>query len=278
MNVLDEWIQNILEYAFGVWDSKVGEMLELLSTSPQTFRGGTIWKVIEAIFGTMQGIGLGLVTLFFVMGLIRTCSSFTEVKKPEHIFKYFIRFALSKAVVTEGLRIIGLLLQMGQGIIAQIVTSAGLGQMQGTTLPEEVIRALEDSGFWANMGNFVIALIGSLIIIVMSFILVLTVYGRFFKLYMYSALAPIPLATFAGEPTQNIGKSFLKTYCSVCLEGAIIVLACIVFQHFAITVPTVDADSSMSVLKYIVEVVFNMLVLVGMIKMSDQIVRNMMGL
>ena len=274
---MEEWIQNILEYAFGVWDGKVGEMLELLSTSPQHFRGGNIWRVIEAIFETMQGIGLGLVTLFFVMGLVRTSASFTEIKKPEHVFKHFVRFAISKAVVTEGLIIIGLLLSMGQGIIAEIVTSAGLNQMQSTALPETVIQAIEDSGFWANLGNFVIALIGSLIIIVMSFILVLTVYGRFFKLYMYSALAPIPLATFAGESTSNIGKSFLKTYCGVCLEGAIIVLACIIFQNFAVSVPNVDADTSMAVLKYIVEVVFNMLVLVGMIKMSDQIVRNMMG-
>ena len=54
--------------------------------------------------------------------------------------------------------------------------------------------------------------------------MILTVYGRFFKLYLYTALAPIPLSTFAGEPSQNVGKSFIKSYCAVCLEGAIIVL------------------------------------------------------
>ena len=125
-----------------------------------------------------------------------------------------------------------------------------------------------------------VTLIGSLIITVLSFILIMTVYGRFFKLYMYSALAPIPLSTFAGEPTQNVGRSFLKSYCAVLLEGAVIVLACIIFSLFASSPPVVDTDASAvtMVWKYIGELVFNMLVLVGAVKMSDRIIREMMGL
>ena len=61
----------------------------------------------------------------------------------------------------------------------------------------------------------------SLFITVLSFIIILTVYGRFFRLYLYTAIAPVPLATFAGQPTQSIGASFLKSYAGVCLEGAI---------------------------------------------------------
>ena len=108
----------------------------------------------------------------------------------------------------------------------------------------------------------------------------MTVYGRFFKLYMYSALAPIPLSTFAGEPTQNVGRSFIKSYCAVLFEGAVIVLACIIFSLFASSPPVVDADASAvtMVWKYIGELVFNMLVLVGTVKMSDRIIREMMGL
>ena len=44
-----------------------------------------------------------------------------------------------------------------------------------------------------------------------SFVMIMTVYGRFFKLYMYTALAPVPLSTFAGEPTQSVGVSFIKS-------------------------------------------------------------------
>ena len=90
----------------------------------------------------------------------------------------------------------------------------------------------------------------------------------------------MPLSTFVGEPTQNVGKSFLKSYAGVCLEGAIIVLACIIFSVFAGSPPTVNPDAAAAsmVWSYIGELVFNMLVLVGAVKMADRVVREMMGL
>ena len=114
----------------------------------------------------------------------------------------------------------------------------------------------------------------------MSFIIILTVYGRFFKLYIYTAISPIPLSTFAGEPTQSIGISFLKSYAAVCLEGAIIVLACIIFSAFAASPPVVNEDAAAATMvwAYVGELAFNMLVLVGAIKMSDRVVKEMMGL
>ena len=97
---------------------------------------------------------------------------------------------------------------------------------------------------------------------------------------LYTALAPIPLSTFAGEPSQNVGKSFIKSYCAVCLEGAVIVLACIIFSLFASSPPVVDPNAAAvtQVWAYIGELLFNMLVLVGSVRMSDRIIREMMGL
>ena len=91
---------------------------------------------------------------------------------------------------------------------------------------------------------------------------------------------PVPLSAFAGEPSQNIGKSFIKSYSAVCLEGAIIVLACIIFSLFASSPPVVDPDAAAvtQVWSYVGELVFNMLVLVGAVKMADRVVREMMGL
>lgn len=167
-----------------------------------------------------------------------------------------------------------------QGVISTIMTSAGFGNSATTVLPTEIVTAVEECTFFESIPLWAVTLIGGLFIWVLSFIMILSVYGRFFKLYMYTAIAPIPLSTFAGEPTQSVGKSFLKSYAGVCLEGAIIVLACIIFSVFTSTPPEVDttmAAASM-VWKYIGEVVFNMLILVGAVKMADRIVREMMGL
>ena len=276
----DNWVVQNLQNALDTWNSKLSEIWQLLTTSPQDFKGGSIWNVMVTINGAVQAIGLALLVLFFVVGVVRTCGSFTEVKKPEHALKLFIRFAIAKGVITYGLELMLALFNIVQGTISTIMTSAGFGTPNQTTLPSEMITTIEECGFFESIPLWAVTLIGGLFITVLSIIMIMTVYGRFFKLYMYTALAPIPLSTFAGEPSQNVGKSFIKSYCAVLLEGAVIVLACIIFSLFASTPPVVDANAAAvtQVWAYIGELVFNMLVLVGAVKMSDRIIREMMGL
>ena len=276
----DNWVVQNLQNALDTWNSKLSEIWQLLTTSPQDFKGGSRWNVMVTINGAVQAIGLALLVLFFVVGVVRTCGSFTEVKKPEHALKLFIRFAIAKGVITYGLELMLALFNIVQGTISTIMTSAGFGTPNQTTLPSEMITTIEECGFFESIPLWAVTLIGGLFITVLSFIMIMTVYGRFFKLYMYTALAPIPLSTFAGEPSQNVGKSFIKSYCAVLLEGAVIVLACIIFSLFASTPPVVDANAAAvtQVWAYIGELVFNMLVLVGAVKMSDRIIREMMGL
>ena len=273
----DNWVvQNIIN-ALNTWNEKMAEVWALLTTSPESFKGGTIWNVILSINGAMQAIGLALLVLFFLVGVVRTSGSLSDIKKPEHALRLFIRFAIAKGVVTYGLELMLAVFSIIQGVISKIMTSSGLAGAGTTTLPQEMIDAIEDCGFFESIPLWAVTLIGSLFITVLSFIIILTVYGRFFKLYMYTAIAPLPLSTFAGQPTQSIGKSFLKSYTAVCLEGAIILLSCVIFSFFAASPPIVDADAApvTMVWKYVGELVFNMLVLVGAVKMSDRIVREM---
>ena len=276
----DNWVVQNLENALETWNDKLAEIWTLISTTPQNFKGGGIWNVIVNINGAVQAIGLALLVLFFVVGMVKTCGSFTEVKKPEHALKLFVRFALAKGAITYGMELMLALFNIVQGTISTIMNAAGFGTPQETVLPADMITTIEECGFFESIPLWAVTLIGGLFITVMSFILIMTVYGRFFKLYMYTALAPIPLSTFAGEPSQNVGKSFIKSYCAVLLEGAVIVLACIIFSVFAASPPVVDTNAAAvtQVWAYIGELVFNMLVLVGSVKMSDRIIREMMGL
>ena len=276
----DNWIVQNLERALEVWNEKLAEIWMIITQSPENFKGGSIWSVITSIHGALQAIGYALLVLFFVIGVMRTCGSFAEVKKPEHAVKLFIRFAIAKGVITYGLELMMAFLSVIQGVISTIMNSAGFGTATTTMLPTEIVTAIEDCGFFESIPLWAVTLIGGLFVWVLSFIMILSVYGRFFKLYMYTAIAPVPLSTFAGEPTQNVGKSFLKSYAGACLEGAIIVLACIIFSVFASSPPVVDttATAASMVWSYIGELIFNMLILVGSVKMADRIVREMMGL
>ena len=276
----DNWVVQNLVNALDTWNEKLAEIWQILTQSPETFKGGGIWSVIVNIHGALQAVAYALLVLFFVVGVVKTCGSFVEVKKPEHALKLFVRFAIAKGVISHGLELMMALFNIVQGIISTIMRTAGFGAAQQTVLPNEIVEAVEDCGFFESIPLWAVTLIGGLFITVLSFIMIMSVYGRFFRLYLYTAIAPIPLSTFAGEPSQNVGKSFIKSYAAVCLEGAIIVLACIIFSLFASSPPVVDPNAAAvtMVWSYIGELIFNMLVLVGAVKMADRVVREMMGL
>ena len=276
----DNWVVQNLQTALETWNSKFAELWSILTQSPEAFKGGTIWNIVVNIHGALQAIGYALLVLFFIIGVVKTCGSFAEVKKPEHALKLFIRFAIAKIVITHGMELLMKLMEIMQGVISGIMSASGVVAGSSTVLPPGMISAIENCGFWESIPLWAVTLIGGLFITVLSFIMIMTVYGRFFKIYMYAAIAPIPLSTFAGEPTQNVGKTFLKSFCAVLLEGGIIVLACIIFSVFASSPPVVDSSAAVvtQVWTYVGELIFNMLVLVGSVKMADRIVREMMGM
>jgi len=274
------WITNNLKTSLDTWNDKMNEIWQLVTQSPQDFRGGGIWRVVQNINGTMQAIGLALLVLFFVVGVAKQFGNFAEVKKPEHAFKLFIRFVLAKGIVTYGMELMLAIFNIGQGIVQKIITTSGLSGANNSYLPQEIADAVDKVGFFNSIPLGAVTILGGLFITVLSFVMILTVYGRFFKLYLYTAIAPIPLSSFAGQGTEQIGRSFIKSYIGVCLEGAIIVIACIIFTMFASTAPEINTgdDAITMVWNYLGQLIFNMLVLVGTIRMSDRVVKEMMGL
>lgn len=263
----------------------LGNMLEkmwaILTTSPQTFKGGTIWSIISTINGVLGAIGTALLVLFFTVGVIKTCGSFAELRKPETAVKVFIRFAIAKYLIDNCLTLLVDFVTIVQGIISKVTGASSIGTALEFIIPSEVQSTFEGIGILDGaIPVWAVCFIAHLAFIVIGIVLLLTVYGRFFRIYMYAAIAPIPLSTLAGQPTENIAKSFLKSYAGVCMQGVVIVLACIIFTAYAASMPQIDttAEPLTMVWRYVTEVCFNMLVLVGLVKGSDRIIHDMMGL
>ena len=277
----ENWIVDNLNSALNTWNNKLEEISQLISTSPEESKGGGIWDVIVGNNGGLQAIGYALLVLFFVMGIVKTCGSFTEFKKPELVFKSFIRFILAQAAVGHGMELMMAVFRVAQGMVSSIISSSGLSALTATTLPDEMVTIIEDVGLIESIPLWAVTLLGSLFIWVLALVMILTVYSRFFKLYIATAIAPVPLASFAGQPSSSVGMAFVKSYSAICLEGCVIVLACVIFSAFASTPPAI-VDSTLApatiVWNYVGELVFNMLVLVGAIKMSDRLIRELMGL
>ena len=275
------WIVDNLNSALNMWNGRLAEIWQLLSTSPEEFRGGGVWTVMVGINDALKATRYALLVLFFVMGVVKTCGSLAEMRKPEQVFKCFIRFVLAQAAITWGLDIMLALFNIAQGAAGTIMSASGLTVATPMALPDELVDIIEDVGFIESIPLWAIILLGSLFIWVLSLVMILTVYSRFFKLYMATAIAPLPLASFAGQPSSSVGVAFLKSYAAICLEGCVIVLACVIFSDFAASPPALaDASNAAATIvwSYVGELIFNMLVLVGAIKMSDRLIRELMGI
>ncbi len=278
----DNWIVGNLQNSLGTWNEKLVEIWSLITETPQDFKGGAIWATVVNINDGLKAIGYGLLVLFFAMSVFQSAASFRDFQRPEFALRHFIRFLLAKVAVSSAMEIMTAIFSICGGIVQTAMNSIGGMSAASVTLPQEIIDAIEDVGFVQSIPLWIVTVLGSLFITILSFILIMTVYGRFFKLYLYAAMAPIPLASFAGEGTSASGRAFIKSYTGVCLEGAIIVLACMIFCAFVSGSTPPTADSSLSVVtmtwQYIAETIFNMLILVALVRGADRIVKEMFGL
>lgn len=200
----DNWIVQNLNSALNTWNEKLAEIWTLLTQSPESFKGGDIWSVITGINGVLTAIGYGLLVLFFAAGIVKTCGSFTDMKKPEHALKAFIRFALAQGAIMYGMELMTALFSIVQGIVSTIMAQSGMTNGGVTELPAEIVEKIEAVDMLESIPLWIVTLLGSLLITVLSFIMILTVYGRMFKLYMYPLYneGEYPLAT--GEKGKEL--------------------------------------------------------------------------
>ena len=280
-SISDNWVVRNLENALATWNEKLAELWQLVTQTPETFKGGQIWGVIVNIHSALVGVGYGLLVLFFAMGVFSSAASFRELQRPEFALRHFIRFLFAKVAVGRGMEIMTAIFAICGGVASTVMGSLGTAVTQTATLPAEIVTAIENVGFMESIPLWLVSFLGSLFITVMSFILILTVYGRFFRLYLYTALSPLPFASFAGENSSAMGKAFVKSYVGVCLEGAVIVLACLIYSAFLSSdAPSVDATLPAVTMawQYLGQLSFNMLVLTGLVKGADRLVREMFSL
>ena len=276
------WALDILEGALGTWNSYMSQIWQVVTLSPKEFEDGAIWPLMEQIFSLLQGIGYGLLILFFAMSFFKQTASFRELRHPEQVFRLFIRFVLAQAAITYGLEIINFIFEITGGITEKIAGRIGGLHQVSATLPDAVRQAAEDANIIQSVFAGLVGLLFSGIVLCLSLLMLIQVYGRFFRVYLYVALAPLPLSAFGGELTSRHGRTFIQSFIGVFLEAAVVVLACIIFSAFTSNdgLPTVDfGDGSIGVMvSYMIGVIFQMLILLGVVKAADRVVKEMLAL
>lgn len=268
---------DFLQSALNNWNANYGEIFNILTTSPEDFQGGVIWGIVSNILTVLQGIGVSLLIIFFFYGLIKSGIDYRDVfRNPKNAVFIFLRVLIANFFIVHSLDILLFALQIIQGIMAIIQTTTTAITF---TVPENIKTALESADFWASIGALITSLIACGVVWALSLIIMILVYGRFFKIFLLTAIAPLPLAGYASEQTESIGNNFMKSYIGECLRGVIIIVACLIFSAFAVSPTTSSATTAGAmVLDYVFDVAMQMLILVIMIKGSDRMVKEFFSL
>ena len=270
-------ITNNLNNGLGEFANKYQEILSIIQSPIESYMGGRIFDVVETINGAMKAVSYALLVIFCLVGIVKVSTSLQDIKRPEQILRFFLRFAIGKAVVDFGMPIMLEIFNVGLGIINTMASS--ISGAAAFTVPNEIVTTVNGiTGLLDGLFPYIASFLCYIIMAGISIVILLTVYGRFFKLYMYLAIAPIPLATFAGDGTSHIGQTFVKSFIGVCLEGALIVLACIIFERYTASAPppvVAGGDATSVINSYMLQIIFNMLVLLGVIKMCDKLTKEM---
>lgn len=264
-----------LQTALDYWQRKFSSIFEILTTSPETFQGGTIWNMIVDIIRLLQGTGTYLLIIFFLYGMFKTTLNYKELANPQHTAMLFIRFIFAKFIVTYGIDMLLGILSWTQKLITAIYERVPMLEL---SVPEELKTALVNAEWWSGMSAFLASLIGSVMIFLLAIVILVVVYGRFFKIFLLAAISPIPLAGFASEATESLARNFTKAYVGECLRGVIILIACMIFSAFAISPTDFNASTPGGMTWiYVMEVSMQMLLLVITVKSSDRLIKEVFG-
>lgn len=71
-----------------------------------------------------------------------------------------------------------------------------------------------------------------------SMLITVVVIGRMVEIYIYTAIAAVPIATLGGGDLGMIGKNFLKSFAAVCVQGVLIYIAMSMFGTLAVSIPS----------------------------------------
>lgn len=265
-----------LQTALDYWRDKFASIFEILTISPKEFHEGKIWEMIVDVTNVLQGAGVYLLIIFFLYGFFKTTINYRDLAaRPQHTFMLFVRFIVAKAFVTYGMEVLLWIISWVQNIIFTINKEVPILQL---SLPDNLKTALENADWTAGLSAYVASLIGTVIIFLLSIVILVVVYGRFFKIYLLAAISPIPLAAFASEATERLGMNFMKSYIGECLRGVVILVACMIFTAFATSPTELNATTAGSMTwLYVMETAMQMLLLVIMVKGSDRLIKEVFG-
>ena len=275
---LGDKILALLEMVLGFWNNQIKLVFSLLGTTPDMFKMGSPWNVIQGIEPIFVGVGSSLVVLFFVIGF---CSESVDIKEEmrfEVILRMLMRIGIAEWLVANNVTIMKAFFKT----IANLVNAMSAGTIKELKISSEQANVIKDLGFGESLIMLILTAVLSLIIIICGFFIIYTVYFRFLKILIIVPIGSLACATLAGNRT--VSHSFI-TYCkyffSVTMEAvtmALAIIACNAVVNAGLPSFTGNYTDWAKTLIYLCELTFTVAMTVGSVKGAQSLTSKALGL
>lgn len=224
---MQETLASLIEWSMA-WASKIDLLSASMLTTNflteyHTLWYGTVTKVIIAL----KSVAAALIVIFCLIGIFKAAGSLVEFKRPEAIVRVLIRLIFAEWIVNDCWTLMHTALKVSIAITGIVTDAVGADLTTVYSMPAAVSTALDNTSWWSALIFAIPVMLLALVFVALHAICLVKVYGRIFKVLVYGAIAPLPLASFASESTQGAAVSFIKEFLGVCLEATVIVLALI---------------------------------------------------
>ena len=280
----NNWFVQNINGSLTAWKTSISDITRYLQESPNKLMSSgsgnsTMWNIVTTINDALKALGVSIMIICFGIGLSKTISRPEEVRQPMNLAKYFIRVCITNMLITYSMSFMLSLFSIAGNIISLIINNNTINDM-AYSLSDEASLSIAKVDWW-NLGESIplvfLCLIFYVAINIISIILLIMVFVRFFKIYIYTAIAPLPLATFASRNTQNVGINFIKSYFAVVLQGVVMTIVLIISSAFfgSFSGHFLGGESAWG---FIWELLAKLLIVIVTIKGTDRLIKELFGL
>ncbi len=269
-----------IEQAFSVWEESLVTSYDMLFSSPEEWNSD-VWDLVKNLNATMVIIGAALLGLMFMIGICKQMTDIKQLRQLEFWVGPLFRLILAELAMVWSLELLMTIFSVCQGLMSKI------GRIQtdsyDISIPGAVIQAFEDTSIWQDLGIGIIGLLVLILCLVQAITLLVTIWGRFLRLYLYTAVAPIFIAFGAGEATGGAAVTFIKSWVNVCMQGVIMMLALVIYAKLIVSDNSTaiamieNGETFGGIMRYVRDFTIGAMVTVGLCRGSDQIVSKMTG-
>lgn len=240
---MEGMLEGMLGAIFGLQDEllQVLKTVTLLPFAVFSNKGtSSVAGIVSGLSDGLQSTGVTLLIFFFFYEFLKKTVMF-EFVNWENVVKILLRFIIAKVLVQNCHVVLQAIAIVINGIIGILGSPEQMEQMIDAAQKAEILEEFGQKDFFASIFFFLQYGLAWIVMMIVRAVVLVVVYGRFIEIGIYTAIAPIPLATIAGESTSSVAKKFIQSYIGVLLQGVIIVVMCFIYVGLVIGL-LVDGD------------------------------------